>query len=69
MDANQLLHYLRGFFELVDTPTEAQIRSIRNEVLQAKPAVSELAAFVQPRNSGNCGGHTEPYIDRNKFPM
>ena len=41
MDANQLLHYLRGFFELVDEPTPAQIRAIRNEVLRAQPVTAE----------------------------
>lgn len=40
MDANQLLHYLRGFFELVPEPTPDQIRALRNEILQAKPAAT-----------------------------
>ncbi len=36
MDANQLLHYLRGFFELVAEPTADQVRAIRNAVLSAQ---------------------------------
>ena len=46
MDANQLFFYLRGFFELVPTPTEAQILAIRAEILQAKPVETK---------SGGCG--------------
>lgn len=42
MDSNQLSHYLRGFFELVDEPTPAQIRAIRNEVLRAQPVTAEI---------------------------
>lgn len=42
MNANDLLHYLRGFFELVDEPTPAQIRAIRNEVLRAQPVTAEI---------------------------
>lgn len=42
MDANQLLHYLRGFFELVEEPTPGQIRALRNEVLRAQPVSAEI---------------------------
>ncbi len=42
MNANELLHYLRGFFELVGSPTQEQIWAIRNEVLRAKPVEAEL---------------------------
>jgi len=84
MDANQLLHYLRGFFELVETPTPDQIRSIRNEILRAQPANTELIP-VEVANpihhedrrrpqSGDCGcsGYPErpprPYLDSTKLP-
>ena len=66
MDSNQLLHYLRGFFELVDEPTPAQIRAIRNEVLRARPVNAEIipVEVVDPikrvgasrSTTGNCGG-------------
>ena len=53
MDSNQLLHYLRGFFELVDEPTPAQIRAIRNEVLRAQgvklPLPSQSTSSLPPR--------------------
>lgn len=42
MDANELLHYLRGVFELVEHPTEGQIRAIRMEVLQAQPVRAQI---------------------------
>lgn len=42
MNSNELLHYMRGFFELVPNPTEAQIQAIRNEVLRARPVEAEL---------------------------
>ena len=35
MNANELLFYLRGFFELVSSPSSAQIEAIRQEVLTA----------------------------------
>ena len=72
MDSNQLLHYLRGFFELVDEPTPAQIRAIRNEVLRARPVTAELipVEVVDPikrvstsrSKHGDCGcsGSTPP---------
>lgn len=64
MDANSLLHYLRGFFELVEEPTPAQIRAIRNEVLRAQPVEAQLipVEVVNPTHrvvssgSGGCGG-------------
>lgn len=83
MDSNQLLHYLRGFFELVDEPTPAQIRAIRNEVLRAQPVTAEIipVEVVDPikrvtasrpmrGDCGGCGGATPPppYIDREKIP-
>ena len=62
MDANQLLHYLRGFFELVDDPTPAQIRAIRNEVLRAQPVTAEIipvgavvAAVYRPHRTSTVG--------------
>jgi len=61
MDANQLLHYLRGFFELVEEPTAAQIRAVRNEVLRAQPVEAQLipvevASPVRRADTGGCGG-------------
>lgn len=64
MDANQLLYYLRGFFEHVAEPTLAQINSIRMEILQAKPVVAEIIPVevvnpmkrVSGASSGGCGG-------------
>lgn len=39
MDANQLLFYLRGFFELTpEDPSAQQLSAIRAEILSAKPA-------------------------------
>lgn len=61
MDANQLLFYLRGFFELVPDPTPDQVRSIRTEVLRAEIVKSQLVP-IEVQNpisgapkSGNCG--------------
>lgn len=83
MDSNQLLHYLRGFFELVDDPTPAQIRAIRNEVLRAQPVTAEIipVEVVDPikrvatsrsmhGGCGGCGGGTTPppYIGPEKIP-
>lgn len=82
MDSNQLLHYLRGFFELVDEPTPTQIRAIRNEVLRAKPVTAELipVEVVDPikritssrsvhGGCGGCGGAMPPpHIDREEIP-
>lgn len=67
MDSNQLLHYLRGFFELVDEPTPAQIRAIRNEVLRAQPVT---ASRPMHGDCGGCGGGAPPppYINREKIP-
>lgn len=42
MNANELLFYLRGFTELVDTPSGAQWTALRNEVLRAKPVEAQL---------------------------
>jgi hypothetical protein len=66
MNANELLHYLRGFFELVEEPTLTQIRAIRNEVLHAQPVTAEIipVEVVDPvkrvtssrSGCGGCGG-------------
>lgn len=63
MDANQLLYYLRGFFENVSDPTTPQLNSIRMEVLQAKPVTAEIipVEVVNPMKrvsgaGGGCGG-------------
>lgn len=42
MNANELLHYLRGFFELVTEPTPTQIQHIRTEILQAQPLTPQI---------------------------
>lgn len=75
MDSNQLLHYLRGFFELVAEPTPEQIRAIRTEVLSAKPVEAQIIP-IEMRNpisqaGCGCGGGTPPppYIDREKIPL
>ena len=53
MNANDLLHYMRGFFELVPEPTPAQLTAIRNEVLRA----TTVDTFPMPRSmpTGDCG--------------
>ena len=82
MNANDLLHYLRGFFELVDEPTPAQIRAIRNEVLRAQPVTAEIipvevvdpikrVSSSRPMHSDcGCGGGATPppYVGREKTP-
>lgn len=56
MDANQLLFYLRGFFEHVVEPTPDQLRALRTEVLSAKPIKPELIPVnYQPGAPGDCG--------------
>lgn len=55
MDANELLHYLRGFFELVPDPTEHQIRAIRNEVLRAERVMNKLLP-IEMHSDCNCKG-------------
>lgn len=42
MNANELFFYLRGFFENITQPTEAQISAIRTEVLRTKPVEPQL---------------------------
>lgn len=42
MDANQLLFYLRGFFEHIHEPTQAHIEALRNEVLRAQPVEVQI---------------------------
>lgn len=60
MDANQLLFYLKGFFELTKEPTAAQISAIRNEILNAQPLEPEVITVpvVNPINGkpgSDCG--------------
>ncbi len=59
MDANQLLFYLRGFFELVPEPTPDQVRSLRNEVLRAETVKAQVIP-IEMKNPiagtpGGCG--------------
>lgn len=84
MDANQLLHYMRGFFELVDNPTADQIRALRNEVLRAQPVSTEFVPIevenpirhvptMRSQNGGcGCSGFAAPppaaYLDPSKLP-
>jgi hypothetical protein len=63
MNANELLFYMRGFFELVEDPSPAQIRALRNEVLRAQPVTAEIipVEIVNPiktvtKSGGGCGG-------------
>ena len=58
MNANDLLHYMRGFFELVPEPTPAQLTAIRNEVLRATP----VDTFPMPRGvpASDCGCSGKP---------
>lgn len=62
MDANQLLFFLRGFFEHVSDPTPEQFNSIRMVILMAKPVTAEIipVEVVNPMkrvsSSGGCGG-------------
>jgi hypothetical protein len=73
MNANDLLHYLRGFFELVTDPTPAQITAIRNEILRATPVKPQPLPPMPPPPSGDCGcrgkgGHTPaPALDHSKL--
>lgn len=62
MDANALLHYLRGFAEHVDQPSTAQWTSLRNEILRASLTENQ---FIQvpvvnsaPVKPCNCTGET-----------
>lgn len=52
MNANDLLFYMRGFFELVTEPTPAQLTAIRNEILRATPVETALRGGPPP---GDCG--------------
>ena len=56
MDANQLLYFLRGFFELTDEPTEAQIRLIRKEVLAARSTNEFPSHLLQKPCCDGCAG-------------
>lgn len=81
MDSNALLHYLRGFFELVPEPTADQIRGIRTQVLQATPVTPQLIPVEvrnpmhMPGGAGDCGCHGKstkppppPTLDRSRLP-
>lgn len=61
MNANELLHYLRGFSELVDQPSPAQWAALRNEILRASsvenqfiPVPMQNTPSAQP--CAGCGG-------------
>lgn len=54
MNANDLLHYMRGFFELVTDPTPAQLTAIRNEILRAT-IVDTSPTPQPPAPTGDCG--------------
>jgi hypothetical protein len=62
MDANQLLYFLRGFFEHVADPTTPQLNSIRMEILRATPVTAQIIPvevvnpMKQVSGSGGCGG-------------
>jgi len=79
MNANELLFYLRGFFELIDELTPGQIRAIRNEVLRAQPVTAEIIpvevvdpirreSASRPMHSdcGDCGGQAESGNNRTR---
>lgn len=60
MDANQLLYYLRGFFENVPSPTVDHMLHLRNAILQAKPVEVQLIPIevenpIKSSNKGDCG--------------
>jgi len=57
VNANELLFYLRGFAELVATPSEAQWSALRNEILQAKPI--SLPNLVLPAQPCGCKGEKD----------
>lgn len=59
MNANELLHYLRGFAELVDQPTPAQWAALRNEILRASSVENQFipVPMSNPTNPPTpCGG-------------
>lgn len=60
MNANELLHYLRGFFELVTDPTPTQIQHLRTEILQARPLTPEIipVEVVSPMKRVSSGQST-----------
>lgn len=60
MDPNQLLYFLRGFFELTDEPTPAQIRVIRKEVLAARGVALDHGLAQQSKPCcGGCAGKSD----------
>lgn len=58
MNANELLFYLRGFTELIASPTEGQWAALRNEILRAKPVEDRViqVPMMNPINGAPCGG-------------
>lgn len=74
MNANDLLHYMRGFFELVPDPTPAQLTAIRNEILRATPVEAQprQAMALPPSSDCGCGPPRggrppAPVLDPNKI--
>lgn len=72
MNANDLLHYMRGFFELVPDPSPAQLTAIRNEVLRATTVETfPMPRFPAPAGDCGCSGKggrsPAPAIDPSKF--
>ena len=58
MNANELLFYLRGFTELVATPSAEQWIALRNEILRAQPVTDRVVQIPMsnPINGAPCGG-------------
>lgn len=60
MNANELLFYLRGFTELVASPSGDQWNALRNEILRAKPVEAQLipvpVSNVSDTPHKPCGG-------------
>lgn len=54
MNANELLHYLRGFFELVPDPSADQIRAIRNEVLRTEVVKNQILPIEMQTQKCSC---------------
>ena len=67
MDANQLMFYLRGFFENVPDPSAEQISAIRNEILGARPVEPPRGLPLPPGTCLDCGP-PKPYIDPSRIP-
>ena len=58
MNANELLFYLRGFAELVVSPSSEQWSALRNEILRAQPVVDWViqVPMVDPIKGAPCSG-------------